>query len=705
MRKHNLIKKSGLLVLSSLLLFAGCAKKSGDAKVDTEKSKLDSLSKIEVTESRLTPELLWRFGRLGDAQLSPDGKTLVYSITRYHIAENKGYTDVFSVAADGKGDAKQLTSFKGSEFNARWSPDGKKIGFIAVEGGSAQIWEMNADGSEQKKISEVEGDINSFEYSPKGTHVLYTMDVKLDTSINDKYPDLPKAEAMAFDDLMYRHWDNWTDYKYSHVFISKIENNSIKESIDIMKGEQFDSPLSPYFDAAEISWSNDGKYIAYTCKKLKGRAYAESTNSDIYVYNIEDGSVQNISADNLGYDKLPVFSKDSKMIAWQSMKTPGFESDKGRLMVYNFDTKAIVDITENFDQSTSSYVWSDDNYSIYFISGIKATEQIYKANISTKEITQITKGVHDYTSIQFNSNVLVGTKMSMSMASEVFKIDEKTGQEQQLTFVNKNIYDKIALGKVEERWVKTTDNKDMLVWVIYPPKFDSTKKYPAVLFCQGGPQSAVSQFFSYRWNFQMMAANDYIIIAPNRRGLPSFGSEWNNQISLDYGGQNMKDYLSAVDAIAELPYVDKDNLGCVGPSYGGFSVYWLAGHHQKRFKAFIAHCGMYNLESQFGSTEEYFFVNHDLGGAYWNTPKPKSYDFSPHKFVQNWDTPIMMISGGRDFRIPYTQSMEAFNAAQLRGIPSRFLFFPDETHFVLKPQNSILWQREFFGWLDKWLKK
>ncbi|MEI7596875.1 MAG: S9 family peptidase [Bacteroidota bacterium] len=705
MRKYNLLKNAGLIVLSSALLFSGCSKKNKEQKVESGKSELDSLSKFEVTESRLTPELLWKFGRVGDAQLSPDGKTVIYSVTRYNISENKGYTDVFSVSTDGKGEAKQLTNFAGSEFNARWTSNGKKIGFIAVESGSAQIWEMNSDGSDQKKISEIDGDINSFEYSPKATHVLYTMDVKLDTSINDKYPDLPKAEAMGFDNLMYRHWDNWTDYKYSHVFVAEIKNNTIKKSKDIMKGEQFDSPLSPYFDGAEISWSNDGKFIAYTCKKLKGRDYALSTNSDIFVYNIEDGKTINISETNLGYDKLPVFSKDSKKIAWQSMKTPGFESDKGRLMVYDLSSKTSVDITANFDQSTSSYAWSDDNASIYFVSAIKATEQIYKADIATKTITQITKGVHDYTSVQRSSGVLIGSKMSMSMATEVFKIDEKSGQETQLTYTNKKIYDKVEMGRVEERWVKTTDNKDMLVWVIYPPKFDSTKKYPAILFCQGGPQSAVSQFFSYRWNFQMMAANDYIVIAPNRRGLPSFGSEWNDQISLDYGGQNMKDYLSAVDAIAKLSYVDKNNLGCVGPSYGGFSVYWLAGHHQKRFKAFIAHCGMYNLESQYGSTEEYFFVNHDLGGAYWQNPKPKSYDFSPHKYIQNWDTPIMMISGGRDFRIPYTQSMEAFNAAQLRGIPSRFLFFPNETHFVLKPQNSILWQREFFGWLDKWLKK
>ena len=696
-----------LLIISFIGMLAAsysaCNKKSEVKKEPM--TKFDSLAAQLITEDRITPELLWKFGRVNDPQLSPDGKNIVYTVTRYSVKDNKGYTDVFSVATDGKSEAKHLTKMNGAELNPRWTPDGKKIGFLAVAGESMQIWEMNADGSDQKQISEIKGDVSGFEYAPNGNKLYYLMDVKLDTSVNDKYPDLPKAEAKAFDDLMYRHWDNWTDYKYSHVFVANITNGKVGEGKDILKGMQFDTPLSPYFDAAEVAWSPDGKMIAYTCKKLKGKAYALSTNSDIYVYNVENGSTMNVSEGNIGYDKLPVFSKDSKSIAWQSMKTPGFESDKCRLMVYNFETKETVDLTEHFDQSSNNYIWSDDNQSIYFISGIKATFQVYKVNVKNKEIVQITNGVHDYTTIKRNAGVLVGEKMSMSMAAELYKIDEKTGKETQLTFTNKNIYDKVKMGKVAERWVKTTDGKQMLVWMIYPPKFDSTKKYPALLYCQGGPQSVVSQYFSFRWNFQIMAANDYIIVAPNRRGLPTFGQEWNDQISKDYGGQNMKDYISAIDDAAKESYIDKDRLGAVGASYGGYSVYWLAGHHQKRFKAFIAHCGMFNLESQFGSTEEIFFVNHDLGGAYWETPKPKSYDFSPHRFVQNWDTPILVITGGRDFRIPYTQSMEAFDAAQLRGIPSRFLFFPDETHFVVKPQNSILWQREFFGWLDKWLKK
>jgi len=453
-----------------------------------------------------------------------------------------------------------------------------------------------------------------------------------------------------------------------------------------------------------MTWSPDGKIIAYTCKKLKGRDYAISTNSDIYLYYVETGKTTNMTEGMMGYDKYPIFSPDSKNVAWLSMETPGFEADKDRLFIYDLETKKKEYYTESFDQNVASVTWSDDAKTIYFLSGIKATEQIFKIDLKTKEITQITKGVHNYFSYSISGDVIIGQKMSMSMATEIFKINEKDGTEKQITFTNKDIYDKIKMGKVEERWVKTTDGKDMLVWVIYPPYFDANKKYPALLYCQGGPQSAVSQFFSYRWNFQMMAANDYIVVAPNRRGLPSFGTEWNNQISKDWGGQNMKDYLSAIDALKTEPFIDENRLGAVGASYGGFSVYWLAGNHDKRFKAFISHCGMFNMESFYGTTEESFFVNYDIGGPYWENPQPKSYSTSPHKYVQNWDTPIMVITGGNDMRVPYSESIQAFNVAQLKGIPSKLLFFPEETHFVLKPQNSILWQREFFKWFDQWLK-
>jgi len=654
----------------------------------------------------LTPELLWKLGRVSDAQLSPDGKQILFGITYYDLKENKGNRDLYTISING-GNPIKVTDFKGSEFNGIWRPDGKKIGFLSAEGGSVQIWEMNPDGTNKTKITNIEEGINGFSYSPDMKNILYIKDVKLDKTVNEVYPDLPLANARIIDDLMYRHWDSWSDFSYSHIFYAPYKENSIGESNDIMKNERFDSPLTPDGGLEQINWSPDGNMIAFTCKKLIGKEDAISTNSDIYIYHLDTKLTENISATMLGYDMDPVFSPDSKKIVWSSMKTPAFESDKKRIMLYDLATKQSTDLSASFDQSSSNFRWSNSNTNLlYFISGINATYQIYSINITTKKIEQLTNGWHDYTDITINGNIIIGTKMTMSLPTEIFKIENtKTGvKETQITFTNKAILDKLVLAKVECRWITTTDNKKMLVWVILPPNFDKSKKYPALLYCQGGPQSAVSQFFSYRWNFQIMAANGYVIVAPNRRGLPTFGQEWNDEISQDYGGQNMNDYLTAIDSVSNESYIDKNRMGAIGASYGGFSVYWLAGHHNKRFKAFIAHCGMFNFESWYGSTEEMWFANHDLGGAYWKKPTPKSYDFSPHKFVGNWDTPIMVIEGGNDFRIPFTEGMQAFNAAQLQGIPSRFLYFPEESHFVLKPQNSVLWQRVFFEWLDKYLK-
>lgn len=686
------------------VLLLSCAPKKQDKAEGPKPDFSNTLTEAEIAGGKLTPEVLWKFGRVGDAQVSPDGKTAVYTITRADVKSNKKLTSIFTIPVQG-GTPKNLTEEIGSCYNPRWNPNGKKIGFISAGSGASQIWEMDADGSHKERISNIESDINAFEYAPTGDKLWYLADVKMDSTTQDIYPDLPQASGRIITDLMYRHWDSWSDYSYSHVFIADITNGAFKSGKDILGKEAYDSPLSPYFESQEITWSPDGNYIAYTSKKLKGREAAISTNSDIYLYDVEADTAFDITVENPGYDRNPVFSPDSKKIAYNSMLTAGYESDKDRLMVYDIESKAKTDITKNLDQSASNMVWSKDGSTIYFISGIQATFQVYSANVATSGIKQITSGWHDYTWIGLAENNLVGSKMSMSMATELFRIDPATGAETQLTYTNKNIYDKIKMGKVTRKWVETTDKKRMLVWVVLPPDFDSTKRYPALLYCQGGPQSAVSQFFSYRWNLQLMAANEYVIIAPNRRGLPTFGSEWNLQISGDYGGQNMRDYLSATDALKKEPYVDENRLGCVGASYGGYSVLYLAGIHQKRFKAFISHCGIFNLESQYAETEETFFPNFDFKGAYWQNPRPKSYDYSPHKLVQNWDTPIMLITGEKDFRIPYTESLQAFNAAQLRGIPSKLLIFPDENHWVMKPQNSILWQREFFGWLDKWLKK
>jgi dipeptidyl aminopeptidase/acylaminoacyl peptidase len=660
----------------------------------------NSLTETEKDNGILTPEILWKFNRIGSAVLSPDGNTVVFTITKYSLEANKGQTHIYTISAEGS-DMKQLTQGDASCYNPEWINDGKEIAYLSNDDDGTQVWVMSANGLNPEKLTKIEGGIHYFDFAPNGKKLLYCADVKLDKNIHDMYPDLPEANVHMASELMYRHWNHWEDDAYTHIFVAKI-GDFITEGKDIMEGEKFDAPLSPYFDFSEINWSPNSDMIAYTCKKMDKNEYAVSTDSDIYLFDCQSQKTINISAPNPGYDKYPVFSNDGSKIAWEQMKVAGYESDRTRLVVYDLKTKEFANLTEAFDQTVSAINWSKNDDEIYFISGINATYQIYKIHLPTKKITQITEGWHNYNSIQVQNNQILANRMSMSQASELFMLNED-GKTTPLTAVNQYIYDEIEMGEVRQEWVETTDGKQMLVWLILPPNFDETKQYPAILYCQGGPQSAVSQFFSYRWNFQIMAANGYVVIAPNRRGLPSFGSEWNEQISGDYGGQNMKDYLSATDAMAEKPFIDKDRIGAVGASYGGFSVFWLAGHHEGRFNAFISHCGMFNLESQYNATEEFFFVNHDLGGAYWeedNEIAQKSFENSPHRFVDKWNTPILIISGENDFRIPYTESLQAFNAAQLNGVESKLLIFPEETHFVLKPQNSVLWQREFKNWLD-----
>lgn len=690
-------------VIALMIVFNGCQNKEDKVILPEEGDFLNQITEQEIQGARLTPELLWKFGRVADMQLSPSGKQVLYLVTRYDAKTDKKHTWIYTISSEG-GQPVNLTEGMPSCSNPRWIDD-KTIAYLSKDKDTMRIWKMNADGSDKMIVSENQKDINGFEFAPTGKRLFYLQDVKTDSTTQDRYPDLPLAKGLVFDDLMYRHWDSWSDYSCSHIFIADYDQGKISGDTDILDGEPYDSPLPPYFDAADIAWSPDGVKLAYSCKKLTGKDFAVSTNSDIYIYDIDGKITENITEGMMGYDRYPVFSPDGNKLAFMSMETPGYEADKERLFLYDFTSRSRTYLTRNLDQNAGNFAWSDDSKKIYFISGIQATYQVYEILPESREIRPVTKGKHDYTSFAVKSKVMTGTKTTFSMATEIFRIDPETGAETQLTFTNKNIYDVIKSGKVEEKWVRTTDGKDMLVWVLFPPDFDASKKYPALLYCQGGPQSAVSQFFSYRWNLQLMAANGYIVVAPNRRGLPTFGQEWNAQISGDYGGQNIKDYLSAIDALKKEPYVDSDRLGAVGASYGGYSVLYLAGMHEKRFKAFIAHCGMFNLESQSSGTEEMFFVQHDLGGYYWDKPKPKSFtQFSPHLYVDKWDTPIMLVTGANDFRIPYTESLQAFNIAQLRGIPSKLLFYPDESHWVLKPQNSILWQREFFGWLDMWLK-
>jgi dipeptidyl aminopeptidase/acylaminoacyl peptidase len=662
-----------------------------------------SLTENEMSGGVMTPEILWKFGRLGDFKLSPDGKVVVYTVTRYDAPSQTSVTDLYSITVGGT-DLLKLTDSEGSNVNPRWKPGGEAIGYLSSASGEMQVWEMDMNGQEKQQVSEIEGGISGFEYSPDGKKILFLKEVKYKETVNEIYPDLPEAKVRMTEELMYRHWDHWEDEMVSHIFVADLTEAGLKNIVDIMEGEPYEAPLSPWFDQEEITWNADGSAIAYSCKKMDRTEYAFSTDADIYLYDLESGTTVNLTEGMPGYDKYPAFSPDGTKMAWQSMERPGFEADKERLMLMDLETKEVQYLTENVDQNVAHMMWEPGQEAIWFITGHHATYQVGRILLDSLQFEMITEGIHDYTSFDMANGVMVGSKMSMKMATEIFKVDMNSGEESQISYVNKGIYDHIEMAEVKSRWVPTSDGKEMLVWVIYPPGFDSTKTYPALLYCQGGPQSAVSQFFSYRWNFQMMASGGYIVVAPNRRGLPTFGQEWNDQISTDYGGQNMKDYLSAIDNVSAEAYVDEERLGAIGASYGGYSVFYLAGIHEGRFKTFISHCGIFNMESMYTETEELFFVHHDNGGAYWDDPKPRNYQFSPHLKVDQWDTPILVISGEYDFRIPYTQSMQAFNAARIRGIPSKLLIFPEESHFVLKPQNSILWQREFRDWLDQYLK-
>lgn len=665
-------------------------------------------------QQKLTPETLWQLGRVGNPVLSPDGKQLLYEVKTYSIEANKG-TNVIYITTPSGGNGTALTDAATNAFSARFRPDGKRITFLSAKSGDVQLYEMNLDGSNPVQITQVAGGIECYKYSPAMNSIVYAAKVKLEQTVAEMYPDLPEVKARIIDGLYYRHWDAWSDYTYTHPFIAGYQDGQLVGTpLDLLGEEKFHSPEPPFGDESEFSFSPDGKRFAFSCKRLNGTPSAVSTNTDIFVYNTETKNTINISELNSGYDRTPQFSPDGKKIAWLSMKRAGYEADKNRLMVYYFADKKEIEVTKNFDYPVESYSWNSNGTQLYFIASIQATQNIFSSNEKVKksgaeypEVKQLTKGDNDYVGLTVSGAektlTLVGARQNISSPTELFAIN-KNGEERQLTFVTKPVWDNVKLGTVEKRMIETTDGKQMLTWVIYPPDFDSRKRYPTLLYCQGGPQSAVSQFFSYRWNFQLMANNGYIVIAPNRRGLPGFGSEWNDAIMGDYGGQCMKDYLSAVDEVSKATYVAKDKRAAVGASFGGYSVYWLAGNHQQRFKTFIAHCGMFNIESWYGTTEEMFFANNDNKGPYWQAPRSRNYDNSPHKFVQNWDSPMLVIHNEKDFRVPLGQGMEAFNAAQLKGIQSRFLYFPDENHWVTKPQNSVLWQRIFFEWLDYHLK-
>lgn len=709
----------------------GCA--SVNAEAQTMIGKTTDVAAISKGD-RMTAETLWAMGRIGGATASPDGKTIAYQVGYYSVKENKSHQMLYTVSADGKLQ-RTLTNTAASETDAAWINGGKRIAFLS----KGQLWTMNADGSDRRQLTKSEIDIEGFKFSPDEKKVLLIKSLPYHESIKKNPDDLPLATGRVVTDLNYRHWDHYVE-TVAHPFVANVTENGVDNGKDIIEGEPYECPMAPFGGVEQLAWSPDSKTIAYTCRKKTGVNYAISTDSDIFLYDVATGSTKNLCKPegykapevdpttsmknqavnhqegdvNVGYDTNPQFSPDGKYVAWQSMKHDGYESDRNRLCVYTLATGEKKYVAEKFDSNVDAFCWAADSKTLYFIGCWHACVNMYQTNING-EVKQLTDDWMDFGSIQMlgNTGKILASRHSISQADELYIVtpgkDVKKTKVQQVTWENKAFYDQLEMGKVQERWVKTTDGKQMLVWVILPPHFDENKKYPTLLFCEGGPQSPVSQFWSYRWNFQIMAAHDYIVIAPNRRGLPGFGSEWNESISGDWTGQCMDDYLSAIDdATNNLPYVDKDRLGCVGASFGGFSVYYLAGHHNKRFKAFIAHDGAFNLESMYTDTEEAWFSNWEYDDAYWKYVKTnrakRTYSHSPHKFVDKWDTPILCIHGEMDYRINANQGFGAFNAARLRGIPAELLIYPDENHWVLKPQNGVLWQRTFFGWLDKWLK-
>jgi len=666
------------------------------------------LSNAVMAQKKMSPELLWKLGRVSGEVVNPKNNTVVFGVSNYNLKQNKSERNLYSIALNG-GQPLQISKNKSAESVVSIHPKTGQIIFLS----QSQLWQMNTDGSDKKQISDIKDGLENPRISPDGKFILFTKEVSIiKTEAKDRHQDLPKSNAYVFDDLNYRHWDTWKDGKFSHVFYATYDNGKIGDPIDIMKDEPYDCPQKPFGGKEDVIWAPDSKSIVYVTKKKFGKDYAISTNTDIFSYIISTKHTVNHTDNMLGYDTQPAFNKDGSCLAWTSMAEDGNESDKNDIWIFDYKKNECHNLTKDWDETVASFVWSNDNSKIYFLAVEKGTEQLFEISLqkdlntnNAAHIKKLTNGRWDVNAIIGQlQNKLIVSRTDMNHAAELYTVDLSTGKMATLTNINKEIYDNLAMSEIQERWIKTTDGKDMLTWVIFPPDFDPNKKYPTLLYCQGGPQSALSQFYSFRWNFQLMAAQGYIVVAPNRRGMPGHGTAWNKEISGDWGGQPMKDYLSAIDAISKESYVDKSRIGCVGASYGGYSAFMLAGMHNKRFKTFIAHDGLFDLRSWYGTTEELWFANKDVGGAYWEKNLPISYkDFNPIEFVNDWDTPIMIVQGGTDYRVPVEQGLQAFQVAQLKGIKSRLLYFPEENHWVLTPQNAIVWQREFFKWLEETL--
>ncbi len=727
---------------AAVLLLAACGSQKESDKVNIEKQT------VQIENGQMTPEALWAMSRIGGYQASPDGQHIVFQMGYYSVKENANHQVLWMMNADGS-EQRQLTTDADNETDAQWLDD-ETIAFL--KGG--EVWKMNLGGGSRKQLSETEGKVEGFMFSPDRKKVIVLKSIPFNEIIQKNPDDLPKATGRVVNDLMYRHWDHYVE-SIQHPFLYSVGDgfSIATDGKDILEGEPYECPMEPFGGMEQLAWSVDSKFIAFTCRCKTGLSYSVSTDSDIFLYDAESGDMSktknlcknhewgvvsdgtvpyeidnlldptktlknqfvntNLKDMNVGYDTNPKFSPDGRYVAWLSMERDGYEADRNRLCVYDLKEGTKTYVTESFDSNVDDYCWAPDSKTIYYIGVWHATENLYRTNLQG-EVKQLTNEWADFGSLQMlNDKAVLAERHSFTAPADLYVVtpgdsisDTKASQ---ITEVNKEILDQLGKPSVEQRWVKTSDGKEMLTWIILPPNFDATKKYPTLLFCEGGPQSPVSQFWSYRWNFFIMASQGYVIVAPNRRGLPGFGQEWLEEISGDWTGQCMKDYLAAIDDAAQnLPYVDKDRLGAVGASFGGFSVYYLAGHHDKRFKCFIAHDGAFNLEAMYTETEENWFSNWEYDDAYWNKDQTararRTYENSPHRFVDKWDTPILCIHGEKDYRINATQGMSAFNAARMRGIEAQLLIFPDENHWVLKPQNGILWQRTYFGWLDRWLK-
>ena len=704
------MKKTLLTMAVASLCLAACSTKEAEKEVIGKPN-------VPVVDGRFTPEVMWSLGVMSEYAVSPDGSQVVYTLRYTDMEQNKNNTELYLMPAKG-GEATRLTTTAASEFSPVWY-DQNTLMFCR----DTQIVSMNVNDMKESVVAECSRGFEGFKVAPDGKSLVYisTIPVERPENIEKLYAGLDKTTGRINENLMYRHWDNWVD-EIPHIYYAPVENGKamMDKAKDILEGEPFETPMRPWGGTEQYNYSPDSKTIAYTCRKKTGYEYAHSTNSDIYLYNVETGETRNISEGIMGYDQNPVFSHDGKMIAWESMERDGYEADKLRLMVMDLASGTKVDLTENFDYGVSNIYWTNDDKELVAVVMYQGTLELFAFNRETKAIRQISAGQHDVNSFTMNGSNIFASQVSMQYPATLYAYnlsDDKVEGTKLSTF-NDDVLSQVRMGKVEPHWIKTVDGKDMLTWIIYPYDYDSTKVYPALLFCEGGPQSIVSQFWSTRWNFEVMSGAGYFIIAPNRRGVPGFGTEWCEEISGDYGGLCMQDYMAATDWAADnIKQIDRERIGACGASFGGYSIYWLAGHNYgvkgynegRRFKAFLAHNGMFNFEQQYLETEEMWFENWEIGGPYWEREKnakiKKGFSNSPHLFVGEWNTPICVIHSEFDFRIVASQGMAAYNAAQLRRIPSRYLYFPDETHWVLKPQNSLLWHRNFIDWFDTYLKK